>query len=43
VLEIYERVLRPELVVQLFASDDLARLLQQSHEDIERLTTEFES
>src|SRR5579864_1887231 len=37
VLKINERVLRPELVVQFLAGDDLAGLLQQSDEHVERL------
>ena len=37
-LEIDERILRPELIVQFLAGDDLTRLLKKSRKDLERLS-----
>ncbi len=40
ILEIHEGLVRPQPPLQLFASDDLARLLDQRPEHLERLLLE---
>jgi hypothetical protein len=41
-IEVYERVRRPDLLPQLFSSDDLSGMLEQGANDLERLVLEFD-